>query len=279
MKLKYLGTAAYEGFPGLFCECEACKKANTEGGKNIRLRASMTINEDTLIDFGPDIYMQKLRYNLNLANIRHFVITHSHSDHFNPFDLMARCEGNYSHFEGANKASTVNVYGNETVKEFFDLAVKVEFGGKQNFMDYVEVVPFETYEVGKLKVTPLLAQHQQDEQSLIYLIEEDGKTLLYGNDTGTFPEATYAYLQNVKLDLVSLDCTHGARHAGGWGHLGLETCVQTKDRLLEMGVAMTETVFVITHFSHNGGLCHDDLEKVAMPHGFVVAYDGLEIEL
>lgn len=69
---------------------------------------------------------------------------------------MARCEGNYSHFEEANKASTVNVYG---------------------------------------------------------------------NDTGLFPEETYAYLQNVKLDLVSLDCTHGARHAGGWGHLGLETCV------------------------------------------------------
>lgn len=279
MKIKYLGTAAYEGFPGLFCECEACQKANAEGGKNIRLRASMTINEDTLIDFGPDIYMQKLRYNLNLANIRHFIMTHSHSDHFNPFDLMARSEGNYSHFQGENKGSKINVYGNEKVKEFFDFAVKVEFGGHQDFMNYIEVVPFKTYEVGKLKVTPLLAQHQPDEKSLIYLIEEERRTLLYANDTGIFPEATYEYLQNVKLDVVSLDCTHGARYAGGSGHLGLETCVQTKERLLNMGSTCEETTFIITHFSHNGGLCHEDLEKVAIPHGFVVAYDGMEMKI
>ena len=32
MKLKYLGTAAAEGYPAMFCNCENCKKAQKEKG-------------------------------------------------------------------------------------------------------------------------------------------------------------------------------------------------------------------------------------------------------
>lgn len=279
MRLKYLGTAAYEGFPGLFCECEVCQRATQRGGKNIRTRTSMLINDDTLVDFPPDMYMHKLRYNLNLANMRYYLITHSHSDHFAPFDLMARAEGGYAYFEGKNKNSTIQVCGNTAVKRFLDLAVDVEFGGNQNFINYIDVTPFKTYAIGKLNVTPLLAQHQVDEESLIYLVEQDGKTLLYGNDTGIFPEETFEYLKKVKIDLVSLDCTHGARYPGGVGHMGLESNIKTKERLTTLGCVHANTKFVITHFSHNCGMLHGELEEVAQPHGFEVAYDGLEIVL
>ncbi len=33
MKLKYLGTAAAEGIPALFCRCEMCAYARKAGGK------------------------------------------------------------------------------------------------------------------------------------------------------------------------------------------------------------------------------------------------------
>ena len=33
MKIKFLGTGAAEGWPALFCECAACKKAEELGGK------------------------------------------------------------------------------------------------------------------------------------------------------------------------------------------------------------------------------------------------------
>lgn len=39
MKLQYLGTAAAEGFPGMFCNCTACERARKAGGKNIRTRS------------------------------------------------------------------------------------------------------------------------------------------------------------------------------------------------------------------------------------------------
>jgi phosphoribosyl 1,2-cyclic phosphate phosphodiesterase len=34
----------------------------------------------------------------------------------------------------------------------------------------------------------------------------------------------------------------------------------------------------VNHFSHNGGLNHDELSKAAEKEGFAVAYDGMEIE-
>lgn len=277
MKIKYLGTAAYEGFPGLFCECEACKRAEELGGKNMRTRASMLINEDTLVDFSQDLYLHKLKYKLNLAEIKYYLITHSHSDHFNPSDLMARADGCYTHLSEEKKGSIIKLYGNHEVKKCLDFAIDVEFKGKQKFVEYTLVEPFKTYEVDKLKVTPLLAQHQVDEQSLIYLIEQEGKTLLYGNDTGTFPEETFDYLKGVKLDIVSLDCTNGARYPGGVGHMGLETNVQTKKRLISQGSAKETTRFISTHFSHNCGMLHEALEKEGKPFGFEIAYDGLEI--
>lgn len=33
MEIQYLGTAAAEGLPALFCDCETCRKARNIGGE------------------------------------------------------------------------------------------------------------------------------------------------------------------------------------------------------------------------------------------------------
>ena len=90
MKVQWLGTAAAEGWPALFCRCEACRKAVQLGGKNIRMRASALVDDELLIDAGPDLYAQKLRFGLDLSVVRTILITHEHSDHFLPdnFELL-----------------------------------------------------------------------------------------------------------------------------------------------------------------------------------------------
>lgn len=37
---------------------------------------------------------------------------------------------------------------------------------------------------------PLKAKHKRNEDCYIYLIQQGSKTILYGNDTGYFPEET-----------------------------------------------------------------------------------------
>ena len=33
MRIRFLGTAAYEGIPALFCPCDICKNAREKGGR------------------------------------------------------------------------------------------------------------------------------------------------------------------------------------------------------------------------------------------------------
>ena len=84
MKIQYLGTAAAEGWPGLFCRCEVCRRAREAGGKNIRTRSQALIDDAILMDFPPDTYLHMLRDGLPLPEIRTLLLTHSHQDHWYP---------------------------------------------------------------------------------------------------------------------------------------------------------------------------------------------------
>ena len=54
MILTFLGTAAAEGFPAVFCNCDFCKEARRLKGKNIRTRSQTIINDDLLLDLPAD---------------------------------------------------------------------------------------------------------------------------------------------------------------------------------------------------------------------------------
>ncbi len=87
MKLKYLGTAAAEGIPGLFCNCRVCRNALSVRGREIKTRSQSLVDGKLLIDLPADTYMHVLNYGLDLREIHHCIITHNHSDHFYPNDL------------------------------------------------------------------------------------------------------------------------------------------------------------------------------------------------
>ena len=71
MKIRYLGTAAAEGWPALFCSCPICTHARIQGGKNLRTRTQAILDGELLIDFPPDTYCHALQYGLELAKNPH----------------------------------------------------------------------------------------------------------------------------------------------------------------------------------------------------------------
>ena len=119
------------------------------------------------------------------------------------------------------------------------------------------------------------------EQALLYLIEQDGKTVFYGNDTGIFPEEIDEYLakNNKKIDLLSLDCTKCDNDYKYYTHMSMEEGKVIFDRFKAKGILSEDVKCYYTHFSHNGHQIYDDLVKSAKKYGFKVAYDGLEINL
>lgn len=84
MKIKFLGTAAYEGVPSLFCTCRVCQKAMKEGGRELRSRSQAIINDELLLDFPPDTVWHFQRFGLDWAKIGDCLITHDYSDHLYP---------------------------------------------------------------------------------------------------------------------------------------------------------------------------------------------------
>ena len=274
MKIKFMGTAAGEGWPGLFCKCEACEKAWKLGGKNIRKRTCTLIDDNILIDLGPDILAHAHRHRLILADLDAIIITHSHEDHFYPSDLN-QARKPFGYFERDKK---LLVCGNETVRGIYMSVVE-----DKESLDFQTVKPFEPLEIGEYKIHPLLAQHSYPyEDSIIYAVEKQGKIFLSGNDTNYFPEETWAYLEGMRFDLISLDTNNGAGHAdpiGKAGHMNIEMVKKVKARLIEMGCADGDTLFVMNHFSHNGLLMHHELEEVGRTEGFEIAYDGFEVSI
>lgn len=274
MKIKYLGTAAAEGIPALFCRCEVCEEARRRGGKNLRTRSQAIIDNSLLIDFPADSYYHIQKYNMDFSSIKNLLITHSHDDHFYPFDMLMRLPA-----YGINMGTEVlHIYGGAEVGSYLrEAAERFSVPEIWDYLEYHEVKVFQPFQVDGYTVCPLPARHMKKEQALIYLIEKDGRTLLYGNDTGMFFDEIWDFLEGKNLDCVSLDCTMG-KYPIDPVHLGFQNDLEIRDRLFRMGCVDENTTWICVHFSHNGGMLHEEMKEWAEKENFVEAWDGLEIE-
>lgn len=271
MRIRFLGTAAAEGWPAVFCQCENCRRARATGGKNVRTRASAMINDDLKVDLPPDTYYHVIKYGLELAKVEHLLVTHTHQDHFYFEELAMRRKP----FAEILDAGVLNVYGNG---EVYNRVRGLDEVAEGSLLKAKVVEPFRWFNAGKYEVMPLLADHSSTERCLIYVISDRRNTILYGHDSGWFPSTTWDRLGELELDLVIADCTNGALSAMRY-HMGIDGVLNMKEEMKNRGIAGNETMFVATHFSHNGGLLHEELEERLNPNGVSVAYDGLVIEL
>lgn len=277
MEIQYLGTAAAEGWPALFCDCKICKRARAVGGKELRTRTQAIVDGKILIDFPPDTYAHALNYSLQMGDVQHLLITHSHMDHFFPVELIHRHE----HF-GHHAKGMLHVYGSETVEKAFHDAVLID-RFKVHPLDeavrFVRIEPFADFMADGYHITPVLADHDRRETCLIYIIEKDGRCLLYGHDTGlNLSPGAWECIFGHRFDLISLDATMGRKHAEGY-HMGLPDVLTFVEKLRQQGCIGPDTVKVINHFSHNGEMTHRELEVFAEEHGLTAAYDGMKVRI
>lgn len=277
MKFTYLGTAAAEGWPAVFCNCEHCLRAKKAGGRNLRTRSQALVNNDLLIDFPGDTFAHILSNGLDLSAVKYCFVTHSHSDHFIPVDVGYR-GGCYAH---EITEPTLTFFGNEKVKNKFEYFGNAYPEDELTGYDFRVLEPFETVTAGDYRVTALPACHKPDEKAFVYIIQQGGKTIYYLHDTGMLPDETFEYLQKnpVRADFISFDCTYGGITGQTWGHLGLDTDALLRERLSQLGIADENTVCCVNHFSHNGGLIYDEMRPAAEKLGFLTAYDGMTLDI
>ncbi len=272
MKFTFLGTAAAEGWPALFCECETCVEARTLGGKNIRRRASYQLGDTIHIDWGPDSYNSMLQFQLDYTTLRHLLITHAHSDHWMPGELYWRKNG-YSRIPAQ---SFLNIYGNEQAGLWLD--EKLDADPADCAMAFKRAVPFQAIDIDEAVAVPLLAAHDQSQQCLLYHIDTGNSQILIGHDTGWFPEETWDYLAGCQLDYLLIDATYGIRDKRD-GHMGGMSVVDTAIHAREIGALAPDCTVIATHFSHNCGTNYDAMAEFFAPHGIIVSYDGMQLDV
>lgn len=282
MKINYIGTAAAEGIPALFCTCPVCQHARKEKGKEVRLRSGACINESLLIDFPPDIFTAALFGYVNLPAVRNVILTHSHADHCDMHEMIYRAQ---PHFCNQDPGLVLHIYGNEKCKAKYDFA-GTEMDGQIPCTEFHIIKAFESFVLDGVCVTPLPANHALQEEAFVFLLEQEGQRFLYGNDTGWFPEATLGYLAGKYCNGVSLDCTmcFGMPDAD-MGHMGFCTIVRLKQQLIRQGTADANTKFICHHFSHNGlreeGKVYTNalLTEICAREGLVPSFDGMAVTL
>ena len=273
MKFQYLGTAAAEAIPAFFCACDNCRRSREAGGRAVRTRSQAIIDGQLLIDFPGDTYMHMTANRMDLLDVKACLITHAHHDHLCAADFSTIRPG-FSHVpEGWH----LDMAGSAKVRD--KIADTLE---RVNFVDFKTVEAFETFTVCGYTVTALEARHDPNSGPLFYQISDGEKTVLYGHDTHYFCDSVWEYWEKnpPHFHMVSLDCTNACKPLTYIGHMGLEENATVRRKMLELGYADENTVFVCNHFSHNGThVVYDDFVPLAAAEGFLVSYDGMIISL
>ena len=282
MKIAFLGTAAATSYPLAFCQCDYCKHARSNGGKDIRKRASIVVNNDLLIDFGPDTVNASLMYNKPLTDIRYILQTHPHSDHFDASHLSTRIP----EYMGVN-IPPIEIYGTlQTINKMSEMMriegyIKDLLNPEEQARLKAKITPISLYtpfDIGNYSITAIPTNHDQSVDSVLYLITEGGKTAFYGTDTDSLSEEVWKYFtdNHVLLDFVILDHTYGLDADSG-GHLNTNRFIEHIQKLKHGGLLKPDSRILATHISHEGNPTHDKLSEFAHNNGYEIAFDGLEI--
>ncbi|MBQ7256468.1 MAG: hypothetical protein IJS60_02075 [Abditibacteriota bacterium] len=273
MKIKILGSGAAEGWPALFCACDACKKARELKGKNIRSRSSVLIDDLYMIDFGHDNFMHWAENDIDMTKIKDIFITHNHPDHFVYIELRMLSKW----FSNRFREERVTLHGNyEVIMKALEKPLY-----EDNKLYLHQISPFDKVKLDDGHVfTAIKAEHRPGKDlDLNYIVEYGGKTFGYFLDTKTYTDnVTWDFLANYKFDALISECTFWQDEKSEH-HQTFKGVLELKDRLKEIGAINEDTGFYLSHFSHNSVYLHDEMAEKAKPYGIEICYDGMEIEV
>ncbi|MDQ3410683.1 MAG: MBL fold metallo-hydrolase [Chloroflexota bacterium] len=280
MEITFLGTAASEGYPNPFCACGNCDRARSIGGASLRKRSAAVIDDELLIDLGPDLLAAAQLHGRSLAGIRYALQTHEHADHLDPSLLTARsplCQAetgwlDYYATTGALDLAATAI-GNLPAAGLHDPAVAARLRLRP-----ITVAPCQTFAVGPYLVSGVPANHDPRLAAMLFAIRRGDRALFYGTDSGPLPEAAWEYLKREgwRFSVVVLDHTFGLGDRGT-GHMNAEQVIEQMARFEVAGLLAGDARFYAHHIAHHSNPGHDELRIFAAARGYDVAYDGLTV--
>lgn len=268
MRIRLLGTGAADGIPAFCAKTPVSAYAREHGGKDRRTRAAALIDGELKLDFGPDTLAQIQRDGLDPSDWSAVLFTHSDDDHLTVSEFQY-----FLYPFNDNECLPFTIYGNETVCE------KIAQQYPCWPLDTHAIHDFQPFLHGPYSITPLRANHKCDEEAHNFLIERDGRRLIYATDTGVWSEETFAFLERAEAHALVIECTDGFNKSDYQGHLDLKECVAMVRRMRKISALAEEARVVTTHHSHRGGARHCDLVQALGRDAIEPGYDGMEFDV
>lgn len=264
MNILFLGSGTSTGVPVIGCDCRVCCEARRPGSRQARLRSSVlvqTAQTTLLVDSGPDLRQQALRYGLTAIDA--VVYTHQHLDHVAGFDeLRAFCW---------HRDSPLPMYaGPQTLAQLRQMYAWA-FAPSNTWKGYVHPDAHDhggkPFVVGDVEVCPVPVVHGRVE-TFGYVFRSGGRSFGYVPDIKELPESSVPLLQG--LDALAMDALGTVPH---FTHLTVEENIALMHRL-------QPKLGLVTHTGHRAD--YEDLAAGRFPDwpSFLrPAYDGLSVEL
>lgn len=284
MKITFLGTSGANAYPEAFCTCNNCELARNLGGNNLRKRSSLLVNDDLLIDIGPDIMSASQSHAISLTNVQYCIQTHPHADHLDVSHFISR-----SPILGVKNAPCLNFYASEETmnkaaeifsrdiwnQDFLSLDLQASLNLSTHVLNAYTPMP-----IGDYIVTPFPANHAPGLGAFLYAVKSNSRQFFYGTDTGVFFEETWQAMRelNIKFDLVILDHTFGLSNSGNF-HMNSKEVIEHFARFKQEGLLNPGARTFATHIAHDANPVHAELIKFASHYGYEIARDGLSFEL
>jgi phosphoribosyl 1,2-cyclic phosphate phosphodiesterase len=120
-----------------------------------------------------------------------------------------------------------------------------------------------------------------EEYSLNYVVEKNGKRLLYAADTGLYSVENLRALQDFQCDTVVMEGTYGSLTMDrGISHLTCDSFIENAEKMVTWGVARPDARFFVTHINQCHSFTHEEYEAYMRAHSalnITVAYDGFRV--
>ncbi len=261
MRLTLLGTGSADGWPNPFCTCASCTTARDTGV--IRGQTAVLVQEDLLLDCGPEVPRAASRGGHCLASVRHLLLTHAHPDHTGPAALLWR--------SWAQRREPLDLIGPPAA-----LAACADWIGPTDPVRQVPVAPGERRRVGRYDLRVLAANHPDGavlyDLALAHPAPDGPSRILYATDTGPLPASTRESVRGAGYAVVLLELT-----GGGEAHLDGDTFPRQLAALRRLGAVTAATRVIAVHLGHRNPPGPELARRLAawgaeaLPDGAVVA--------
>jgi phosphoribosyl 1,2-cyclic phosphate phosphodiesterase len=276
MKIKILGSGAWEGIPAPMCKCRVCNSAQEDkNNKNNRTRPQLLVESEEKqfgIEISPDFRIQSS--NPEVGQIKDFFISHWHFDHL--YGLLEL----HAHVKFIEK---INIYCSKDTADW----IKRYFNHIP--LNLIVINPFETIKLNGVKVTAIPVKHMSNVDStkneeelcntFAFLLEKNNKKVVYLADYYSIPEKSRKFIE--KCDLLIADGTYLFEEK--FPNLSLQNNEKNDpdhihgDEILRFVNSLNAKKVLFHSISHLSNMNHEEMTS-HLQENHLLSYDGISFD-